>query len=166
MAHTPETRKAVRDGYVVDKLTLEDAAARTGVSIATARRWKLDAETSGDDWERAKFAATLSAAGVESVAKVILHDYMLLHQATVEALMSGQTIEPLKRAEAMSRMADSFTKTMSAVAKAAPDLGRYAVAAELIDLLIKFVSEKYPQHRRALAEFIEPFGASIAQRYG
>ncbi|MEW5728297.1 MAG: DUF1804 family protein, partial [Pseudomonadota bacterium] len=91
---------------------------------------------------------------------------LLLHEATIEALKADDTLTALQKAEAMSKLADAFTKTMSAVAKAAPDLGRFAVATELLQDLVEFVGREFAEHRVALAEILEPFGAFVAKRYG
>lgn len=166
MAHPPETRQRLRALYVHERLGLETAADRAGVPLGTARRWKAQAEAEGDDWERARAAASLGAAGAGAIAQIVLQDFLALHQAVVEEVKSAPPALALAKAEAMSRLADAFTKTMSAVAKAAPDLGRYAVAVELLQDFARFVHERYPQHAPALAEVLEPFGLDVAQRYG
>lgn len=166
MAHPPEMRQRVRALYVHDRLSLEAAADRAGVPLGTARRWKGQAEAEGDDWERARSAASLSQAGAGAIAQIVLQDFLTLHQAVVEEVKNLPAEGALAKAEAMSRLADAFTKTMSAVAKAAPDLGRYAVATELLQDLARFVTAKYPQHAPALTEVLEPFALDTAQRYG
>ncbi|MEW5727734.1 MAG: DUF1804 family protein [Pseudomonadota bacterium] len=166
MAHAPETREAVRRSYVSERLSLEAAAARHGVPFGTVRKWKAADEARGDDWDRSRAAAALSSTGAATVAQLVLHDFLLLHEATVEALKADQNLPALQKAEAMSRLADAFTKTMSAVAKAAPELGRFAVATELLADLASYVAEHFPEHQPALAEIFEPFGAFIAKKYG
>lgn len=166
MAHKPEVKAAVRDAYVVGKLTLEQAAAKHTVPLATARKWKAAAELAGDDWDRSRAAHSLTSSGAGTVAQLVLHDFLQLHEATVEGLKADSTIPPLARAEAMSKLADAFTKTIAAVAKAAPDLGRFAVATELLRDLAAFVAARFPEHRGAVAEILEPFAAEIARRYG
>ncbi len=52
MAHDVEVQKAVRQAYVFDRLSLEMAAERAGVSFGTARRWKAAAEKNGDNWKK------------------------------------------------------------------------------------------------------------------
>lgn len=47
MAHLKETRDALRRAYVLDRQSLEVAAAMFGVSYGTARRWKQQAEAEG-----------------------------------------------------------------------------------------------------------------------
>src|SRR3546814_725803 len=97
---------------------------------------------------------------------MILDDYLTLHQATIEDVKAAAEIDPLKKAEVLSRLADAFTKTMSAVAKASPDLGRLAVATELLQDLAAFVREHFPDHAHALVEVLEPFAAEAARKYG
>ena len=115
MAHPPETSAKLRAAYVYDRLGLEAAAEKAGVSIATARRWKRDAETSGDDWERARSAARLAGDGTQTLAQLILDDYLMLHQATIEGVKTATDVPPIQRAEILSRLADAFTKTMAAM---------------------------------------------------
>lgn len=166
MAHAPEIRDAVRAGYVYDRLPLEQAAAREGIPHSTARKWKAQAAARGDDWDKARAAAGLSARGAGKVAELVLNDFLTMHQATVDAIVAADDIPPMERAETLARLADAFTKTMSAVAKAAPDLGRYAVASEILQDLATFVRGQFPQHAEALAEVLEPFAAHVAEKYG
>lgn len=166
MAHPPESRDAVRRAYISDRQPLEEAARLAGIPAGTARKWKIAAEASGDDWDKARAVHALTAAGTASVAQLVLHDFLILHQATVEALKSDMELSPLQKAEAMARLSDSFTKTMAAVAKAAPELGRYAVATELLQDLADFVAERFPDHRAALVDILEPFAAFMARKYG
>lgn len=166
MAHPPEIRAKVRAAYVHDRMPLEAAAERHGISYPTARRWKSDAENNGDDWERARSAARLAGDGVQHVAQMILEDYLHLHQATVEGVKSADNIAPLAKAEVLSRLADAFTKTMSAVGKASPELSRLAVATDVLQRLAKYVGSNHPHLAEALLEVLEPFAADLARDYG
>ncbi len=166
MAHKPEVKAAVRDAYVVGKLPLEQAASRHGVPFGTARKWRAATEAAGDDWDRSRAAHSLTHAGVGTIVQVVLADYLSLHQATVESLKADTSIPALARAEAMSRLADAFTKTMSASAKAAPELGSFAVATELLQDLAAFVRTRFPGHASVMAEILEPFALETARKYG
>ncbi len=163
MAHPPEARRAVRDAYVVDKLDLEAAAARAGVPYDTARKWK---GADPNDWDKARAAHSLTGAGAGTIAQLVLHDFLIMYQATVDDVKADCDMSAKDKAETLSRLADAFQKTISAVAKAAPDLGRYAVATELLADLAGFVATDFPQHRAALVDILEPFGAFVARKYG
>lgn len=166
MAHAPEVVDAVRRAYVVERLGLEAAAEKAGVPYPTARKMKARAALKNDDWDKARSVSALTQAGSSTVAQLVLTDFLVLHQATVASLTAAADLPPLDRAEALSRLADAFTKTMSAVAKAAPDLGRYAVASEMLADLAKFVQERFPQHAAGLVEVLEPFAGFLADKYG
>lgn len=166
MAHPQESKRIVRDAYVIDKLDLEAAAAKASIPYDTARKWKAAAASSGDDWDKARAAHSLTGAGASTLAQLVLHDFLIMYQATVEGVKDADDMAPKDKAETLSRLADAFQKTISAVAKAAPDLGRYAVATELLNDLAAFVASDFPQHRAALVEILEPFGASVARKYG
>jgi len=167
MAHDQETRQAVRNAYVFDRLDLGAAADKHSVSRGTAQRWKNQAAAAGDDWDNARSAASISANGTRMVAEIVLSDFMQAYQKTMELLNDPETnISAKDRVDYISKMADAFTKTMSAVAKAAPELGQYAVANELMHHLTRFVSENYPQHLEAVLEIMEPFAIEVANEYG
>ncbi len=144
MAHGDATRTDLRKAYVYDRLDLPAAADKVGVSLSTARRWKSDAETEGDDWEKARTAARLAGDGRQSVAEMILNDYLMLHQSCMEDIKSATAIDPLKKAEVLSRLADAFNKTMAAVGKASPELSRLSVATDVIQRLAAFLKRQKP----------------------
>lgn len=166
MAHPPEAASKLRAAYVYDRLSLEAAADRVGISAATARRWKSRAEAEGDDWERARSAARLAGDGAQTIAQMILEDYLLLHQATVEGIKGDPMLPPIQKAETLSRLADAWTKTMAAVGKASPELSRLAVATDVLQRLAKHVGEQHPHLAEALLEVLEPFAADLAKAYG
>ncbi|WP_431282712.1 DUF1804 family protein [Humitalea sp. 24SJ18S-53] len=165
MAHPPETTAKLRAAYVYDRLGLDAASDRAGISIATARRWKREAEQAGDDWDRARSAARLSGDGNQLITQMILDDYLTLHQATIEGVKADAKITPLVKAEIMSRLADAFTKTMAAVAKASPQMNRLGVATDVIQRLSRYAAEVHPHHASALLEVLEPFTVELAREY-
>lgn len=150
----------------MERLTLERAAAKADIPLGTARKWKSRAALKGDDWDRARAVSALTQAGSSTVAQLVLTDFLVAHQAALAELHAAGDVAPLAKAEALSRLADAFTKTMSAVAKAAPDLGRYAVASEVMTDFARFVQERYPTQAAALIEVLEPFAAHLADKYG
>lgn len=166
MAHGDETRACCRKAYVYDRLELPAAAERIGVSLSTARRWKAEAESDGDDWEKARSAARLAGEGRQSVAEMILNDYLLLHQACMEEVKASTKMDPLQKAEVLSRLADAFNKTMASVGKASPALSRLAIATDVIQRLAGFVRRDHPQLAPALLDIMEPFAAELSKEYG
>lgn len=166
MAHPPERRQDLRRAYVYDRLSLEAAADKVGIPLGTGRRWKADADAQGDDWDKARGAASLSSAGASAVAQLVLADFLSLHSVVTEEVRTATNATALDKAEALSRLADAFTKTMAAVAKAAPELGRYAVATELLEDLARFVADRSPATAPALLAVLEPFGVYVAEKYG
>lgn len=166
MAHSAETRRKARAFYVHDRLPLEVAAEKVGVAHGTVARWKRLALAAGDDWERARAAASLSGDGIKSAAQAVLEDYLLQHKATLDALRDpDEPISPLQRAEVLSRLSDSFHKTMAAHAKLSPELSRLAVAMDVMQRLATFLRANYPQHVTAFLEVLEPFGETLTDAY-
>jgi len=166
MAYSEETRRALRSAYVYQALSLEAAAQRIGVAFGTASRWKRDAKTEGDDWDRARAAARLSSEGAESVTQAVLEEFVTLFQSTMASIKADDKASGLAKAEALSRLSDAYNKTMSAVAKGSPKLNKLAVAMEVLQKLAGFIAERYPQHANALLEVLEPFGEYVTQELG
>jgi transposase-like protein len=166
MARPPEDRVRLRALYVHQRMPLEAAAEQVGISYGTARRWKSEAETGGDDWERARTAARMSGQNADQLSAGILEDYLLLHAATMEAVKADDGMAALDKAECISRLADAFTKVMSALAKSGPKLNRLAVATDVITKMAAWVATKRPDLAPAMAEVLEPFAADLARVYG
>jgi transposase-like protein len=165
MAHPPEIRQKLRSLYVHKGMGLEQAAQKLGIAPRTATRWKQDAEARGDDWDRARAASMLAGEGAEAVGQIVLEGFLRLFQSTMTELKDGE-LEPLEKAEAISRLADAYTKTTKAIQRSAPELNRLAVASEVLQLLGKFVRERFPQHSGPLLEVLEPFGEELVGLYG
>ena len=164
MTHPPEARAAVRAAYVYDRLSIGEAATRAGVGERTARTWKSEAQAAGDDWDRARAAAQMAGDSRQMLVQALLEDYIRLHQSTQDALLKAD-VPALAKAEALSRLADAFGKTMSAVGRAAPQLSALAIAGEVVQELARFVQQHHPEAAPALLEVLEPFGDHIAKKY-
>ncbi len=164
--HSEETKRAVRGAYVHQGLPLEAAAEKYKVPIDTVRRWKRLAKAVGDDWDKARTAARMSGEGKDAIIQAVIEDYLLLHQATLEDIKNDKDAPAIKRAEALSRLADAFHKTMHAMGEASPELSRLAVAQDVLRRLGAFIVEHHPDRGAAFVEILEPFGAELARVYG
>lgn len=165
MAYSQAVREAVRNAYVNDRLPLEAAAERVGVSYSAAQNWKRKAKAEGQCWDKARAAVRMSSGGLGDLTTQLLEDFAILFQTTVEQIRDAE-VDPLKKAEAISRLSDAYTKTMRAATKGAPEIGRLAMALEVLDLFAKFVRADYPEHAEALITVLEPFGQTLASTYG
>ncbi len=165
MAYSQDIREAVRQAYVQDRLPLEAAAERVGVSYSAAQGWKRQAKADGQCWDKARAASRMSSGGLGELTTQLLEDFALLFQSTVEQIRDADA-DPLKKAEAISRLSDAYTKTMRAATKGAPEIGRLAMALEVLDLLARFVRAEHPEHAEALISVLEPFGRTLATTYG
>lgn len=165
MAHPLEKRQQLRSLFVHKCLGLDQAARSLGISGRTATRWKQDAAENGDDWDKARAANLLAGEGAEAVSRAVLESFLTLFQTTVTEVEQG-TLKPLEKAEAMSRLADAYTKTTKAIQRSAPELSRLAIASEVIQHFAKFVQTKHPKLAPALLEVLEPFAEHLVVIYG
>lgn len=168
MAHPPEVRSKLRSLYVHKGLGLEHAAQRMSVAPRTASRWKQEAEAEGDDWDKARAAHHLAGEGAEAVSRAVLEDFLNLFQVVMAEVKDekGAKLKPIEKAEAISRLADAYTKTTRAIQRSAPELNRLAVASEVLQLLVRYVRAQAPRQAQALLEVLEPFGDELVKHYG
>lgn len=166
MAHTDETRRAVRGDYVFKQLSLEVAAMKHGVPEATARRWKREALAAGDHWDKARSAQLIAGGGIEDVVRQTLAVVVQQVQATVESIQQAPDMPPAEKVKALASLADAYNKLMAASRRLMPETDRLAVAMETLRLFTKFIQQRYPQHLGAFAEVLEPFGQEISRAYG
>jgi hypothetical protein len=165
MAHAPEVRAAVRRSYVAERLPLEAAAEKHRIAYGTARQWKRKAAEDGDDWDRARSASRMAAGGLGDLTTQVLEEFALLFQATMEEIGSGE-YDGLQKAEAMSRLADAYTKTVKAAGGGDNRIAKLAVALDVLGRLVAYVQQHYPQQAVHLLEVLEPFGEELNQAYG
>jgi len=163
MAHPVETRKALRQSVVHGRLTLEVAAALHGVASGTARRWKQAALLSGDDWDKAQSAQLLAGGGLEAVARQVLVGLVTQLQATMEAVQNDAALSPALKVQLLASLADAYNKAVAASKKALPQTHALARALQFIQKLAEFIRTRYPQHRAAFDELLEPFGRWLQQ---
>ncbi|MEO5336882.1 MAG: DUF1804 family protein [Magnetospirillum sp. WYHS-4] len=164
--HGPEKRQALRAAYVHRRLPLPAAAAECGVPFDTARKWKDKARRDGDDWDKARAAGAMAGEAAVVLVRALIEDFINLHQSVLDAVKGDGEMPALAKVQALSMLADAFSKTMAAAGKAAPELSALAVAQEVLRMLGDFIRNNYPKHGPAFVEVLEPFGAEVAKRYG
>jgi len=165
MAHKPETRNAVRASYVHEHLPLEAAAEKHDVSYPTVRTWKKRAKENGDDWEKARAANRMANGGLGDITVQLLEDFTLLFRTTVEDITTGE-YDGLKKAEALSRLSDAYTKTMKAAAGGDPKIAKLSTALETLQLLANHIKEEHPDALERFSLILEPFGAKVNEAFG
>lgn len=166
MAHSEETRRAVRAAYVFDQLGLEVAAIKFGVPTATARRWKQEGKREGDDWDRARSAQMIAGGGIEEVARQTLAVVVQQVQATVETIQDSTEMKPGDKVQALASLADAYNKLMGASRKLMPETDRLAIAMDVIKRFGEFTAKRKPVLAGEFVELIEGFGEELARAYG
>lgn len=166
MAYGINTRTTARAAYVYERRNIKDVARRMKVNYTTVQKWKNDARLQGDDWDRARVAASIAGEGAQTVAIKFLEDFMLLQSAAMEQVKADKKMKAQEKVEALSRLADAYNKAMAAWKRSMPQLSEFGVAIEIMQHLARFVQAKFPQHARAVLEVIEPFGEELAKKYG
>lgn len=164
MAHDKITRNKARAKYI-QGLPLAGAADAAGVAHPTVRNWKRDARANGDDWDLARAAKRTSAGNLQDQSNAIMEDMCGLLQGAMDAIKSDTTISPLARAEAVNRLADAYTKSLSAAGRANPKLGRLAVGMEVIEGMTAFVREHKPAQALEFLALVEEYAPRMAAHF-
>lgn len=166
MAHSDDTKRAVRAAFVFDALDLPAAAAKHGVPEATARRWKYQAKETGDDWDKARGAQMIAGGGLEAVARQTLALVVMQVQATLQAIQDAPDMKPETRVQLLASMADAYNKLLATSKRLMPETSQLATSMDVLQKLGAFIREHYPKHLAAFAEVLEPFGESLEKAYG
>lgn len=165
MAYSKETRLAIRSNYINKGYSLKAACASEDVPYETGRSWKRSAKASGDDWDQARAAGKISQGGIASLTAAVIEEFVTLFQSTLDELKSAENIQPMQKAEAISRLSDAYTKTVKAAGSSSPSLSRLAVAMDLIKRQADFIKEHFPQHFDTFVEILEPFGEVVSREF-
>ena len=160
-----ERQREARRRYVSERQQLPTIAIGLGVSEPTLRRWKAAARLAGDDWDTARAAAIASGESLDALIATLIEDYVIQHQATIDALKEGADIDPINRAKVLASLADSFNKTIKAAGRASPKISELGVAMDVLKRFGEFVARDFPGHAPALLEVLEPFGDVLAEAY-
>lgn len=166
MAHADETRRAVRGDYVFKQLGLEVAAVMHDVPVATARRWKREALTAGDDWDKARSAQMIAGGGLEDVVRQTLAVVVQQVQSTLQAIQMEADMPPGEKVKALASLADAYNKLMAASRRLMPETDHLAISMQVVKQLGDFIRQKHPRHLNAFAEILEPFASELAKTHG
>lgn len=156
MAHSPETRQAVRASYVYERLDIVSAGAKHGVSAATSHAWKSAAKKEGDDWTKARTASRMVSQGMGDTTNQILEGFCLNFITTNEDLINGD-YNGLDKADRIAKLAEAYLKTMSAATKGNPKLAKLAIATEVIFLLSDFIVMNFPDATKTFIPILDSF---------
>lgn len=147
-------------------LTLKGAAEKSKVPYDTVRSWKRSAKAAGDDWDTARTAARISSGGIKTLTSQVIEDFVHLFQSTIDEIKLAEDIDPLKKAEAISRLSDAYQKTIKAAGASNPELARLAIAMDVLQRMSEFIRRNHPEMKQSLLTIIEPFGKELSRVYG
>lgn len=165
MAYTEKVKAKVRADFIRGH-TLKGAAANNEVPYETTRAWKRQARQDGDDWDIARAAARISVGGIKTLTAEVIEDFVHLFQVTIDDIKNAPNTDPLKKAEAISRLSDAYQKTVKAAGASNPELSRLAIAMDVLQRLAQFIQRRHPELREGFLEILEPFGKELSRVYG
>lgn len=127
MAHPNETRVALRAAYL-GGLGLELAAMKAGIPVATARRWKQDAQEKGDDWDKFQSVSLMVAGGgMEQAMRRVSAALVMQMETTLEELGADTELAAMDKAKAMGMLTDSMAKAQAAMKRLMPETDQLAI---------------------------------------
>jgi len=165
MAYSEQVRRAVRDSYVRDKLSLTDCSRRHKIPPATINSWIKKDKAGGNDWDDLRAAHTVTDGSLDELAPAMVHDFAQMYRTTLTDINQEQ-IPAKDKVVMLASMADAFSKFVRSATRGAPELHKLSVKLETIDELVDFVRTRYPQHIPAVLEILDPFGDQVVKRHG
>lgn len=164
MANDQDTRRKARSDYIYRRMTVATIAMTLNVSQATIGRWKKAAKENGDDWDMARSAAVIAGEGLDTVVSSVVEDFVLMAQALLEEVKGGElTLD--QKIKHMVALGDAMVKVTASAGKLAPKISELGVAQSVVQHLIAFVQEQFPQHISVVQEILVPFGDRIASAF-
>lgn len=165
MANDMDKRRKARSDFVYRRMTQATISMTLGISQATFGRWKKASKENGDDWDIARSASLMAGEGIETVVSSVVEDFMIMAQSLLDDIKNGELALDQK-VKHLVALADAMTKMTASAGKLAPKISELGVAQDVMQYLVEFVRENFPQHITAILEIIEPFGEQLARRYG
>ncbi|MDP8171537.1 DUF1804 family protein [Pasteurella skyensis] len=142
MAFDPKIKAYVRRHYVFDRLTLEQSADKAGVSFGTARRWKREAETNGDDWEKARDIQVMAGSEIEDISKGLLAGFIIQYRSTMDEVQNNKELTSGEKVQLLSSLSDSFSKMTASSKKLLPATSEIATAMKVIEMMANILKQK------------------------
>lgn len=165
MASDHDTRRKARSDYVYRRMSLSTIALTLNVGQATVGRWKRAAKEDGDDWDMARSAAVIAGEGLDTVVSSVVEDFVIMAQALLDEVKNKQGLTIDQKIKHMVALGDAMVKVTASAGKLAPKISELGVAQSVVQHLIAFVQEQFPQHISVVQEILVPFGDRIASAF-
>ena len=161
MAHSIDVKHAVRNSYVTDLLALSVAAIKHQVAEGTARRWKMEAKDSGDDWDMARAASRRTEGSAGEFTLDFIEEFTVQVNETFELLkVNSENLSLEQRTKVLSSLTDMMSKVMK-VSGGNNKLEKRTIATKVIKSLGKFVSSQHADFAPAFVEILTGFAPRL-----
>jgi len=166
MAYGKHKHNDLRNLYVINRWNMKQVCQSLGISYITGCKWKTKAKASGDDWDLARNAYTISQGGLGEFTQAILEDFLIQFKSANEALKNDAALSAQERAVTIARLSDAYVKVVRAASSSHSELSKLSSALEMLKLLTVFIQREFPQHSAIFLEILEPFGREVSAQYG
>ena len=165
MAHDEKTKADVRRYYVFDCLTLELAAEKAKVSYNTARRWKREAESRGDNWDKVRDASTMASGKVEDVARGMLTTFVLYFESTMDELRKTEDLPVSEKAKLIQGLGDSYSKMGASSKRLLPEVSELATAWKVIEMVTNLIKTKHSDLLPTFLSVLDDLESIVKQEF-
>ncbi|ALU41910.1 DUF1804 family protein [Pseudoalteromonas rubra] len=162
MAHSVDTRNAIRHSYVNELLALTVACVKHSVKESTARRWKSDAKANGDDWDLARAAARKATGPAGEFTQEFIEEFTIQTSETFKLIRDPENgLSLAERVKVLTSLSDMYSKVMN-LSGGNKKIEKRTVAAEVIKALANFVSKNHPDYSSQLVEILTAFTPQLS----
>lgn len=166
MAFDPKVKAYVRRYYVYERLALEVAAQKAGVSVVTARRWKREAEEKGDDWDKARDVQVMAGGEIEDISKGMLSGFLIEFKAVMTEIKDNEQLASTDKVELLGKLADSFAKMTASSKRLLPNVSELATAMKTVELFGEYLQKAHPALVGDFLDTLKGFGEVLERSFG
>lgn len=166
MAHKESTRLQARQYYVYKSLSLKEVANAMGVAYSTVREWKKKAASEKDNWDSARSAYRMGAAGLGELTDKLIENFALQADALIQDLNDAPDVTAERRADVMIKLSDGYSKLVASAAKSGTKVAPLSIALKVLQMLGEFIKARHPEQSSLFLEVLEPFGVQLTKEFG
>lgn len=109
--------------------------------------------------------AVLAGEGLDVVVSSVVEDFVIMAQALLDEVKNNKDLSIDQKIKHMVALGDAMVKVTASAGKLAPKISELGVAQSVVQHLIAFVQEQFPQHISVVQEILVPFGDRIASAF-
>jgi len=154
-----------RNLFIFKRMACTSIAKELGKNADTIRRWKREAKTSGDDWDKARSANVIAGDGLEQVTTSAAMVIIQLLEQQIKEVEQNQELSSEDKIKQLTLASDTMSKVVASAGKLAPKISELGVAMDVLKMLAEFIRQNHPKEIELFMAVLEPFSETLVEVY-